>query len=348
MKRSVARVAIGLVLIGLLAWTGSGPFAWAADKPVVIRYADHGAYSKFNVRTVTAKDFADEVEKRSNGRVKFEFHWAEALCKAKDAPDAVRTGVADASQITTVYYPPKFPAFSVVDIGGVFDPYAVTMAVWELYDTEPMLQKDLDILNARLLLVAPLGQTILTFRKPVNNLKEAKGMLIRAVGSEADFVKGIGGVPVPLPHPEVFLAIQRGTIDGVVSFPASAMAYGYYELTTHWLTGIPGNFGILSIINKSTWNKISKDDQNMMIEVARSYARRHADNTIKNDGEIFEAQKARGVKVMSLSPEDVKLWKAQAEPAIGKWKKDLAAKGLDGDKILQKYLELTKKYGAKY
>ncbi|MCX5909982.1 MAG: TRAP transporter substrate-binding protein DctP [Deltaproteobacteria bacterium] len=300
-------VVIGMMALGLLLWTGSS--VWAADKPVVIRYADHGAYSKFNVRTVTAKDFADEVEKKSNGRVKFEFHWAEALCKAKDAPDA---------------------------------------AVWELYDTDPVLQKDLDLLNARLLLVAPLGETILTFRKPVNNLKEAKGMLIRAVGSEADFIKGIGAVPVPLPHPEVFLAIQRGTIDGVVSFPASAMAYGYYELTTHWLKGIPGNFGILSIINKGTWDKISKDDQKMMIDLSRSYARRHADNTIKNDREIFEAQKARGVKVMDLSPADAKLWRAQAGPAVASWKKDLAARGMDGDKLLQKYLDLTKKYGAKY
>jgi TRAP-type transport system periplasmic protein len=339
-------VVIGMMALGLLLWTGS--FSWAADKSLVIRYADHGAYSKYNVRTVTAKEFADEVEKKSNGRVKFEFHWAEALCKAKDAPDAVRTGIADASQITTVYYPPKFPSFSVVDVAGVFDPYAVTMAVWELYDTDPAFQKDLDLLNARLILAPPLGETILAFRKPVTNLKEAKGMLIRAVGSEADFVTGIGGVPVPLPHPEVFLAIQRGTIDGVVSFPASAMAYGYYELTTHWLKGIPGNFCQLSIINKGTWDKISKDDQKMMIDLSRSYARRHADNTIKNDREIFVAQKARVVKVLDLSPEDQKLWRAQAGPAIDTWKKDLAARGMDGDKLLQKYLELTKKYGAKY
>jgi len=337
---------IGTLAIGLLLYAGSA--VWAADKPIVIRYADHGSISKYVVRANTMKAFGDEVEKRSGGRVKFEYNWSESLCKAKDAPDAVRTGVADASIIVTVYYPPKFPAWTVVDVAGIFDPYAVGMAMWELNDTEPAFQKTLDSLNARMLLPTPLGETVLFFRKPVTKLKDIKGLKVRAIGSEADFINGVGGVPVPLPHPEVFLAVQRGTIDGVVGFPPSAMSYGYHEITTHWLRGIPGNFCLMVMINKDTWNKIPKDLQQMMNEVARGMAKSHAEATLKNDNDICDQQKARGAKITNVSQEDTNTWKGLYAPLLTKWKADMSARGIDGDKILQKYTDLTKKYGAKY
>lgn len=336
-----------LMVMAVVFFMGMGEFsrAAAADQPIILKYAE---LAPKMVRTEAGMWWIDQVQKRTDGRVKIEYYPAESLVKANDMPDAVRTKVCDIATFVTVYYPTKVPLWTIVDVGGVSDAYSVMMAALDLYKMEPAFQKALDNWNCRLLFPqTSAGETILVFRGNLNNLSDIKGKKIRAVGDQAILIKGLGGVPLPVTQPEIFTALQTGTLDGALGFPSQAMSFAYFEVTKTWLRGAPGQYLVPAMINKDTWNKLPKDIQKIMDEVSVEQVKFLAHLMKTKEGEIIErVQNEKGIKVINLTPGEIKTWKAQYGPIWEKWKKEASQKGANGEKLLARYFELCKKYGG--
>lgn len=308
-----------------------------------LKFSDH---SSPTVRTRNIEWWGNEVEKRTNGRVKFQYYFAESLAKARDMPDAIRTGLTDCATFVAAYFPDKVPAFTVVDIGGISDPYVVNMTMGDLYRENPALQADLDKWNCRLLFHQSVGETVIVFRKEVTDLEGFRGKKIRAVGYQAEFMNAIGAVPVPLSHPEIHTGLERGSIDGALGFPYTAWGQGYYEVAPNWVRGIPGNYSIPALINKDVWKKLPKDIQDIMLEVGIEFQKRYSDEVKIEDDRVCVkvAKEVKGSHVAPLSPEDLKRWNNLIAPVQEKWCKDMEEKGVPGREILKQYHKIAKRY----
>jgi len=317
----------------------------AAEKPIVLKWAEHSAPS---VRTRAVDWWIAEVEKLAKGRVKIEPYIAESLVKAKDMPAAVKAGTVDMATFVAAYYPDRMPALNVVDVAGITNPYAVFMSYLDLYHKEPAMKADFDKWNCQLLIPMGTGETVIAFRIVVENLDGFKGRKIRATGYQGLFMNAVGAVPVPLPHPEIHMALERGTIDGALGFPYAAIAQGYDEIAPCWVRGVPGNYAIPVVINKNSWEKIPKDLQKIMIEKGKECSKKYAADVTSEDDKAIEKlkQKPKG-KVVMLSNADIARWRSQLRPVQEQWAKDLEGKGIPGKKILEAYLKLTEKYSAK-
>ena len=90
----------------------------AAEEPIVLTF--NLGMPPIHQRWVNAiKPWCDELEKRSNGRIKIEPYFANALGKRSDAMDSVRTGIADLAEAPTParspsilrFFPPPTPAW---------------------------------------------------------------------------------------------------------------------------------------------------------------------------------------------------------------------------------------------
>ena len=56
-------------------------------------------------------------------------------------------------------------------------------------------------------------------------------MKIRTLGGAQDSViKALGGVPVQIPAPDLYTALQRGTVDGTIMAYTSAQSYKMDEI----------------------------------------------------------------------------------------------------------------------
>ena len=53
--------------------------------------------------------FIEEVEEKTNGRIKFETYPNEQLGKATDSLEMLRSGVADIAPFTVPYHPEELP-----------------------------------------------------------------------------------------------------------------------------------------------------------------------------------------------------------------------------------------------
>jgi TRAP-type transport system periplasmic protein len=319
----------------------------AADKPIVLKWAE---FSTPTVRTQAVEWWIAEVQKRSGGRVKIESYLSGSLVKAMDIPAAVRAGTVDMGTLVAAYYPDRIPAWTVVDVAGLTDPYAVMMAMWDLYDSQPAMQADFDKWNARLILPQSVGETLLVFRQDVRSLAGFRGKKVRAVGYQGMFMNAVGAVPIPLPHPEIHLSLERGVIDGALGFAYSILPYGYHEIAKYWIRGVPGNYAIPVVMNKDSWGKLPKDIQDLMLAVAKEATKRLADDLARVDSEAItkagDLLKDKGALV-TLPEADVKQWMTSLEAVQDKWVKDMESKGIPGNTILGAYREAVKRHQAK-
>jgi TRAP-type transport system periplasmic protein len=339
-KLMVSFVLLGLVLCWMVPET---PIA--ADKPIILKWAEHGAPS---VRTRCVDWWISEVQNLSKGRLKIDSYMASSLVKAQDMPASVKAGTVDMATWVSAYYPDRVPVLNIVDVAGVNNPFAVCMAYWDLYNTDPAMKGDFDKWNSNLLIPMSTGEMIIVFREMVRNLDAFKGKKIRATGYQGMFVDAVGGVPVPMPHPEIHMALERGAIDGAVAFPYTAISQGYAEIAPYWVRGIPGNAAIPIVINKNSWKKIPKDIQEIMLTKAKECVKKYAaDVTAVDNKAIEELEKKTKGKAIMLPEADIIRWHDLLKPVQEKWAKDLEGKGIAGKKILNEYFKLTTKYSGK-
>jgi len=291
-----------------------------------------------------------EVEKRSGGRLKMDYYWSGSLVPAKETVSGVKTGVADIAFFNTGYEPGKLPLCTVGGLPAIsHDYYPSAMAYGELHKM-PELIAELDQHN-----IMYLGHTTnislgIWTRRPVHSIAELKGKKIACSGEAAVVLRAIGAVPITIISTEVYQAIEKGTADGGIANPGYASDYKWWEVAPYYFTLMLGNNGeIFTGINKDSWKKIPPDLQKMFIDLREEAARKGHEIYQTNAENQLKEQVAKGaVTVSNPSAADVaQLEKAAKEVVWIKWVDRMKDKGLPGQKVLDAWRDLYKKWDAK-
>ena len=292
-----------------------------------------------------------EIDKRSDGRIKHEFYWAQSLVKAKETLDAVKAGTASVGDATAVVYlPARFPIwqFSQLLFVGGDDQWGAIQAYNEMYDTVPACKEEFDKQGVQFLSTSPLTPTIIMASKPLHKPADFKGLRLRAVGPLAKFVTAAGGTAVPTTFYEVPEALARGMLDGTQSYVYASHAYKHYE-HCKFLT-FPGYAHIFIDywLNLDTKKKLGPELYKLYEDTWRTL---YPELCIKYHDEDYAMQiktfKDAGVKIDYRTPEEQAKFKEVAASLIDEYYKKMTELGVDGKAILAQYEKLYKKHERK-
>ena len=143
-------------------------------------------------------------------------------------------------------------------------------------------------------------------RKPLRNLADLKGLKIRAYGMFAEVLGHYGAQCVSIPSPQIYENMQRGVIDAaILPWPDFFVNYGVYELSKYGL--VLGGFGFIVApfsINMDTWNKISPENQEIMMKLARQAVDKNAEISASLAEPAMAKIKAKGIEVTYLSKDE--------------------------------------------
>ena len=92
--------------------------AQEAFKPVTLKYADATPQKSWFGNH--HKWWANEVEKRTRGRVKVQIFWMESLVKWKDMLPGVQSRMADLGWLSSTYHPSNLPLYIILDNVSTF------------------------------------------------------------------------------------------------------------------------------------------------------------------------------------------------------------------------------------
>jgi len=291
--------------------------------------------------------WAEQVTKKTNGKIKFQFFYAGALGKGKDQLDNLKYGTFDVGPILAAYDPAKSPLWTIPYIPwAISDPWVRMMALNDVAKL-PAMEKELARWDTVFLFPYALGDVyyLWTTKKPVAKLADLKGLKIRSVGSMAKSLSLIGASPVSMPMPDVYDALSKGIIDGGCFATAPVMGYKLYEVCKVKSTMKLGMGGPVWVMKKSVLEKLPADAQKVIKEVSLEMAKHMAEGEAGFLSKADQSFKNAGVKVIQFPETDQQKYESTAVmPVINKWIEDKEGKGLEGRKVWETLREAASKY----
>jgi len=289
-----------------------------------------------------------EIETRTNGRVKITFYPSESLTKAPDIADAINTGTVEMGDADIGFTPNRFRLTEAITIPGLgySDPYNAGMTVWDLYKKFTQVQAEYGGIKVLGLFSYPLDH--IYTNKPIKAMADLKGMKIRALpGPGFEAVKLLGGVPVQVNFPDIYQAMEKKNIDGIVVNWTGANAGRFYEITKYATQFAFGGMANYTAINMKVWNSLPADIQKAIEEISGDVlTKRFADFNKVFVGTAAEICKKGGVQEIVLDPAEYQTWVKTVESVPATWANDMNAKGLPGTDVVN-YTKERLAYWAK-
>ena len=221
--------------------------------------------------------FAEEVEKRSGGKITVETHYGHPIAGHTEIFDALADGRVDVSYTNPAYEPDLFPAFDeLVSITSSLpeSPMAGELvaiaALTELAWSSEQIREDFEAQGlVPLVPVNPPGAYFSVCGEPGSAAEDWQGRQVR-IGStvHSDLVASMGATPVSLEYLETYEALQRRTIDCTMIVMSAAVESGYFEIAPNMqFTGeqaLPRVFG--SMLGGSTIEKMPTPYQQIIFD----------------------------------------------------------------------------------
>lgn len=340
--------ALALLAGACLSVVGIQP-AYAAD-PIVLTL--NLGMPPVHQRWVKAiKPWCDEIEKRSQGRLKVEPYFADALGKRSEALNSVRTGIADLAEAPFSTNPGQFPFHSQIFSAGrpglsLENSQALMQ---ELYARFPQLLNT-ELKGARLLFTHsyPVGDCVMTKKAPVRTLAELKGKKIafQGGGLRFDVMKALGASVVGMSMADLYQALQSGIVDGIVMDFDPLISRRYGEEIKHvTLLNITGT-GFYMAMNPQTYDALPPDLQKIMDDVSGEFANQLLETFWAENvyGSLEKWIKEMGGTVYMLSDADYAEADKLTAPAIDVWFEGIGKTGLPSDELKKSFQELELKY----
>lgn len=321
----------------------------AESKTYNLRYSDIGPPR--GPRADALMWWAEELDKRSSGRLKINFFWSQSLVKGKDTIKAVGSGLAETGTIIGIYNPAELPVWELADAPFANDDVWVGMRTWyELRQKVPELAAETDKLNVKILFNNTTGPVqLLTTKKPVLSAADLKGMKIRTAGGWTDLMQDLGAVPVNIGFGELYQALERGTIDGTINYTPFIKSYKHFEVASHVTEANMGQvLGYGGGINQKLFNEMPKDLQDVLVKTSDEYmdvyARKYIEDSDKTKAELIAGIDGRKVEYHQLSAAELAIWEKTALRFTEDWLAKMESKGIDGKKIVALFVETREKY----
>lgn len=321
----------------------------AAQEVVTLKVA-HFMPGSSNTHQKLVTPWCDKIAKESGGKLKCQIYPSMQLGGTPaQLFDQARDGVADIVWTAPSYQAGRFTKTEAFEL-----PFMVKKAETGSQALWDYIQKNsLDEFKGAKLIFTHMhdGAPIHLGKKTVKNLEELKGLKVRApsrLGSKA--LSALGAVPVQMPAPSVPEAVAKNVVDGA-TLPWEAMTgLKMQEICkSHTETG-PGHASLSNTVlvfamNQAKYNSLSPElkkviDNNSGRETSR-WAGMLWDSYQPPARKIAQD---RGNTITYLTESEYQRWVQATSAVDDEWMKEVAAKGGNGQALINDAKALLKKY----
>jgi TRAP-type C4-dicarboxylate transport system substrate-binding protein len=335
MKISKTGLVLSLVLIGMWCFPVLPP-AHAADAKIlkISHQFPGGTADEGDFRDRLARKFAQEVEKRTNGALKFEIYPAGSLMKSKQQFDAMSRGALDMSVFPLAYQGGKLPIVNITLMPALVTSYEQGLR-WKTAPIGQELSKALEKNGVKIITWVWQGGGNVSRDKAIINPEDVKGLKVRGAGKSIEvMLKAAGASIVSFPSDESYSALQSGVADGMWTSSASLVSYRLYEVVKHVTTAQDKTFWYMFeplLMSKATYDSLTPEQQKIVTEVGASLDSFAVKSAKEDDHRVADVYKKAGVAVHEMDEATFEKWRKIAEKSA--WK-EFAATVPDGKRLI--------------
>jgi TRAP-type C4-dicarboxylate transport system substrate-binding protein len=331
MKRRNLLQAAGALTLGSL------PFSAVQAQTTTLKISHQfpgGTATEGDFRDRLVRKFAADVEKRTNGALKFEIYPGSSLMKTMAQFSSMRKGALDLALIPLSYAGGEIPEVNIGLMPGLVTSYAQAYG-WK---TKPVGAELNRILQEKgVVLISWIWQAggVASRGKPLVNPEDAKGMKVRGGSREVDMIlKEAGASVVSLPSNEIYAAMQTGAMDAAMTSSTSFISFRLEEVAKALTTGRAGAYWFMFeplMMSKQIFDGLPQAQRDAIMAVGADMEKFAQEEAKKDDIEVAAIYKKAGATVVDLNPGAIKKWQDLARETA--WK-DYAAKNAGSAKLL--------------
>jgi TRAP-type transport system periplasmic protein len=255
---------------------------------------------------VIASYYLDQLEKKSNGRIKVEKFVGGTLGKQNEQLGLVSGGSVDFCSISASWIRDKLPLHSYMNwaLGGPDVVANIQRKMnFEIAETVAILDKENTDNGIKILTFFNTGQNGIISKVPFTKLADLKG---KKIGTAPNYraLDAMGLTTVSMQIPDIYEGLSKGVIDAQALSIAPMAAMKWHEVSKCFMGDRHYAAGQFICINLKTYNGLPADIQKIITETAVDAQKWGAEYDKKNGEDTQEIFKKAGLTVGTLPESD--------------------------------------------
>lgn len=273
-----------------------------------------------NPQTRGAAYFKSEVERLSGGRMTVALYPGSQLGPDLQVLSALRAGAIEAQLTTTSLLGGIDRAFNVYDIPYLFRDFRELYAVSDGEAGQRL--RDIGQANGLVILNLHSGawRNLTNRTRPVASVHDIKGLKVRTLQSAVfiDFWKALGANPVALPFPELYTALEQGTVDGQENANGVTVFAKLTEVQKHFTATQHNAYVGVLLFSGPVWQRLNEDERAVLRQAGASSQQFWRQALLDNDAMLMRSIGEK-LTVTALSPAARAEMERLAQPVIDKY-----------------------------
>ncbi|MGE3642242.1 MAG: TRAP transporter substrate-binding protein DctP [Beijerinckiaceae bacterium] len=282
-------------------------------------------------------EWAERVNKASDGTLRIVVRDGTTLANFRNSYD--RT-MSDAVQIGWAIHglvAGKFPKTAVSGLPFLSDDNGRCSAtLWKLYKSGLVDSEYKDVVP---IMFACLGSAGLHFNRKPASITDLSGMKIRVNGKEpSELVRLLGGASISLPGGAMYEALQRRTIDGIVTSWSAFAPYKLQEVTNYHIEVPIGQSSSMFFMSKKKFDALPEKARKALLDNGGEKQSIALGQFFGGQGDGVRAAVVKSGKheIVKPTPDQEKVWRDKVAGLHADWAKSVP----DGGKLIDTYRSL--------
>jgi TRAP-type C4-dicarboxylate transport system substrate-binding protein len=272
------------------------------------------------------------VEARSGGTLRIRPIWSGGLLSSDMSMEELRHGVADIGLITPIYI--RGGTHLIRTQSGFYSGVKTVPAQVALYRCLEAADPQVDAELKGLKVLAVQGGSlpgIVTRERQVRRLDDLRGLRLRAPSELLSVLDRLGADPVNMPMADVYSALAKGVIDGVVAPADTIAALHFGEVAKYFNTlAVPRGAYPARAMGMKRWRQLSDAQRKVLEESTAVWEAALTEEVEAAATRGLAEARARNIRITDMPPDQQVRFDALYLEDAASNADALAAIGIDG------------------
>lgn len=337
-------LVLTLVLSTALVLAVSGTATFAKDKVYTIKFGTWYPVEG-HLMSGVMKEFINNLEERSNGRIKVQYFPAGQMGGLKELMDVTQKGALDMTGVVPQIVSGKLPLNTFITLPT----WQTAVEGSEIYERTfaevPALAEEFAKYNLVKLGAFTCSQyDVGTTEKQVTKPEDLNGLKLSVTGGFMNNIAMRYGIKSASRGPNsLYEALQKGILDGSSLSHVSTNGYKVYEVEKYLTNGLRmGSVVTIFVMNQKAFRKLPKDLQDIVIAAGEELGRKSAQNWDDATADYLAKFEKAGVNIYTVKPEERAMWDAPLKGIGEEWVGQMEEKGLPGQETYDVFSKISK------
>jgi C4-dicarboxylate-binding protein DctP len=259
--------------------------------------------------------FAGKVKEYSKGAVEVKIFDSAQLFKDTEIVEGLQEGLVEVGLVPVNKWSGMLPAADVFEAPFIFKDLSSIKKFIDAGAGE-LLEKEFQKRAVKTLFWVDYGYIqFFNNKRPLTKPDDFKGLKMRTFSSgDADTLKALGAAPTVMSSSEMYMALQRGTVDGATTGMPAAVSRKIQEVQKFMTEANYSTAQFVVQANLKWWEKLPQDQREAILKAGKDAEEWIRGAIAQSEDEAKTVIRKAGVQIYELTPEARQVFIKATEP----------------------------------